>query len=1045
MKKLITFIIAAVTALVLLPSIVFAAVTFPVNGGTGSTTLSGILIGNGTSPVNTLTIGTNLTLTGTTLNATGGGSSTFGTTSLSAVAPLHYSQSPLAQFSITQSGVATDGYLSSTDWNTFNNKQYAFSTSTLSASSPLTGSFIQIGSGGSLGCQTASGSQAGCLSSADWNIFNNKLSTDPNWQVTGGVLVPTTTIRLLVGQANTPTNSTFNDIADFATTSLNDFASVGVWNTSAGNCATAEYDANNNASTLSTNYASFGITGGNFTGVGCTNNPFPAFGANSLYEITTNGNQNFAIGSTSSSAQFRWLSDTNGDGAYTSADTKMILTQGGDLGIGSTTPDSPITISNNLTSYATPQNGTELHIAGSGINSRITVDTYNGGVTGAIFQGRTAGGTNLAPTFPGIDQTLGGFSGDGYGTSGFHNISLGGFYVKTESTPFTNSSAATYLALFDSATTTVSSLERMRITSKGAVAIGTTSPLGMLSVQVAPYASTTGNYVFALASSTAAATTTLFSVKNTGVITTNYGTGCVLSTAGVLSVTGSGCNAGTVTSVTGTYPVQSTGGTTPVISLAFGTTTSNLWANTQTFTNSPVFSSLGAGTVNSTAAGTIYNTSTSTPTVTSPITYSGTLGQFIGGASGAFACATCLTANQTITLTGAVTGSGSTAITTAFGSAAANTVLANATGASAVPSFVATSSLFTGTAGQAAYFSGTGALVGTSTLFISTAGKVGIGTTSPQDTFVVAAKTLSRFTFDFTDTTNGAAQVALTENSSLKGLFDYVGSTFSNPSIANTIRFGSFSSTPLTIYTNGSERMRIDASGNVGIGTTTPHYPLEVQQVGAVNGLNIAPVSATNQRALIALGMNAGFTKGWAFGASTGQNTTSDFFVYDGLLATFPFQINTNDSINILTPPAAGVGATYLCLSTGLTINSGATCAASTKKVKTNIAPVTGDLAKILALVPVTFKYKPGYYDGALAEGFIAEDVAKVDPRFAEYASKKQILADGEVVDKGDPQALDTTAILSATVGAVQELNAKVEVLTKQVSDLQAQIKTLKK
>lgn len=71
------------------------------------------------------------------------------------------------------------------------------------------------------------------------------------------------------------------------------------------------------------------------------------------------------------------------------------------------------------------------------------------------------------------------------------------------------------------------------------------------------------------------------------------------------------------------------------IALAFGTTTSNTWAGTQTFTNSPVFSTLGAGTVNSTAAGTVYNTGTSTPTVTAPIQYSGTLGQFIGGVSGA--------------------------------------------------------------------------------------------------------------------------------------------------------------------------------------------------------------------------------------------------------------------------------------------------------------------------------------------------------------------------------------------------------------------------
>lgn len=54
--------------------------------------------------------------------------------------------------------------------NTFAN----VATSTLTPSSPLTGSFAHIGTTGSLGCQTASGSQAGCLSSTDWNTFNNK-------------------------------------------------------------------------------------------------------------------------------------------------------------------------------------------------------------------------------------------------------------------------------------------------------------------------------------------------------------------------------------------------------------------------------------------------------------------------------------------------------------------------------------------------------------------------------------------------------------------------------------------------------------------------------------------------------------------------------------------------------------------------------------------------------------------------------------------------------------------------------------------------------
>lgn len=101
-----------------------------------------------------------------------------------------------------------------------------------------------------------------------------------------------------------------------------------------------------------------------------------------------------------------------------------------------------------------------------------------------------------------------------------------------------------------------------------------------------------------------------------------------------LNLTGttlSATNSGTVTAVTGTYPIISSGGSTPAISIAFGTTTSNIWAGTQTFTNSPTFSTLTAGTVNATAAGKIYNTATTSVTNGTGISFSGTAGSLIGG------------------------------------------------------------------------------------------------------------------------------------------------------------------------------------------------------------------------------------------------------------------------------------------------------------------------------------------------------------------------------------------------------------------------------
>jgi hypothetical protein len=162
-----------------------------------------------------------------------------------------------------------------------------------------------------------------------------------------------------------------------------------------------------------------------------------------------------------------------------------------------------------------------------------------------------------------------------------------------------------------------------------------------------------------------------------------------------------------VTSVGGTSPIASSGGTTPSISIAnaaadgstkgaasftaadFDASSGNIsidYTNGQaadathkgflTSTDWSTFNGKGSGTVTSIATtgpitgGTITGTGTiacatcATTTnggalsATSPVTIS---------AAGVIACATCLTGNQSITLSGDVSGSGTTAITTAIG------------------------------------------------------------------------------------------------------------------------------------------------------------------------------------------------------------------------------------------------------------------------------------------------------------------------------------------------------------------------------------------
>lgn len=83
--------------------------------------------------------------------------------------------------SIPVATALADGYLSAADWTTFNNKQAALTPGTISTST--TGVTVGSGTSSTVGpnvtvnIQTASTSQPGLISSTDWNTFNNKQST----------------------------------------------------------------------------------------------------------------------------------------------------------------------------------------------------------------------------------------------------------------------------------------------------------------------------------------------------------------------------------------------------------------------------------------------------------------------------------------------------------------------------------------------------------------------------------------------------------------------------------------------------------------------------------------------------------------------------------------------------------------------------------------------------------------------------------------------------------------------------------------------------
>jgi hypothetical protein len=256
-----------------------------------------------------------------------------------------------------------------------------------------------------------------------------------------------------------------------------------------------------------------------------------------------------------------------------------------------------------------------------------------------------------------------------------------------------------------------------------------------------------------------------------------------------------------------------------------------------------------------------------------------------------------------------------------------------------------------GTAGNAITF--------TQAMTLNASGNLGIGTTSPNTRLSVVGAGDNSTVAVFGGASGGTG----------RGLRIATGipSGGSNNEIAILDAQSDQGVPVMAFQTAGTERARIDSSGNLLVGTTsnpaTGRIGIQIGSTGSDIGLAIKALNNGN--------WGAGFYN------SSGTNVGS------------------------------------------IVINSSATAynTSSDYRLKNTIAPMTNALARVAQLKPVTYKWNS---DGSDGQGFIAHELAEVVPECV-TGEKDAVNEDGTPKYQG----IDTSFLVATLTAAIQELKAE--------------------
>ena len=318
-----------------------------------------------------------------------------------------------------------------------------------------------------------------------------------------------------------------------------------------------------------------------------------------------------------------------------------------------------------------------------------------------------------------------------------------------------------------------------------------------------------------------------------------------------------------------------------------------------------------------------------------------------------------------------------------------------------------------------------------------------------------------------TSTTNGSTSIGVFPNgtSTTTNINLFGGTDAANASIGqlvNTgteVRLGAVNTgagtfLPITMSTSGSERLRINTNGKVGIGTSSPDSyvtnTLQINGSGASLRLTDTTSGATKDDGFEL------FISGGVAGILQRENAAMTFSTNstERMRITETGNLLVGTTTNPVSGSTAVIGARGYATRNGYdgaysgyrflidwtgtaqlwidATNIGTIAFTSDYRIKRNIETQTAPaLERVMALRPVTYQmadYKDGLFKASddIKEGFIAHEVQEVIPSGAE----------GVKDDENQIQSLRVDAILAVAVKAIQEQQAI-------ITDLKSRIEAL--